>query len=156
MNVKEDLRLKYPDKNFAPEDLPFGAMLQEQLELLQEVDSFVSTMRVTGRQNMLPFQEGIVMGCRALPILHKFLTETFPDTKIEICTTHLNQDCLEQLFALIRMLGGHIGNPTPPEVTRRLRNVLLGNQPELVLDRRAVNVAVEQSVESCQILNSEV
>lgn len=148
--------MKFPDANFAPEQLPFGAMLEEQLQLLAEVDKFVSTMRVTGKKKLLPFQEGILMSCRALPILHKFLQDQFPDEKIEICTTHLNQDVLEQLFALVRMLGGHISNPSPLEFVRRLRNILLGRCPEVLLNQRGLNVDIDPAKDGSQLLNLEV
>jgi len=157
MNVKEDLREKASlGEVIPPGNLPFGADLEAQLKILEEVETVVEKMRVVGRKKLLPFQEGILMSCRSLPILHRNLQRMFPSEKIEILTTHLNQDVLEQFFALIRMAGRHIPNPTPIEFQRRLRRILLGKNPQILLNQATLNVTLDGTDDSCQILNLEV
>jgi len=156
MNVKEDLRLKYPNQEIAPQKLPYGAALEEQNAILLEVETLVSDMRVEGKKNCLPFQDGIIMSCRGLPLLREQIVNMFPGKKIEILTYHLNQDVLEQLFSLMRITSGTYTNPTPVDFKRRMRKVLLGRNPQILLKDKKLNVMIDATNDQDQILTFKV
>jgi len=156
LNVKEDLRLKYPDIEIPPQKLPFGAALVEQTQLLKTIANFVSKMRVVGKKDTLPFQDGIVMSCHALPLLHLELEGLLPGQKIEIFTYNLNQDVLEQLFSLMRISSGPRTNPSPIDFKRRLRKVLLGRNPQILLQDKRLNVMIDKTDDQHQILTFKV
>jgi hypothetical protein len=155
-NVKEDLREKEPERNHPAQKLPFGAALPEQKAILEKVLKMVLNMRVGKRTKMMPFQEAIALSCKSLLALYETLCEMFPAEKIEIPTYHLNQDVIEQLFALLRMLGGTKTNPSPVDVKHRLRQVLLGRNPEVLLIGKNTNTLSCKTDNSCQILSLEV
>jgi len=155
-NVKEDPRVTRPNENHHPQDLPFGAALESQKEILNKVELFVSKMRVGKRRKMMPFQEAIVLSCKSLVSLYEMLRETFPDKNVEIQTYYLNQDVIEQLFALFRMFGVTNTNPSPVEIKHRFRHVLLGRNPEILLQGKNTNTLPDQTDASCQILSLQV
>jgi len=155
-NVIKDVRLLAPDQAHPPEKLPFGAALEAQKEILNKVQTMVLTMRVGKRKKTLPFQEAIALSCQSLPKLYESLCEQFPGENVEILTYFLNQDVVEQLFALFRMFGGTHTNPSPVEVKHRMRKVLLGRNPEILLRGKNTNTAPNLTDNNVQILSLQV
>jgi len=156
MNVSKDLRIDEPGKNHPAQKLPFGAALDEQKMMLLDTKDFISKMRVEGKTDLLPFQRGAILTCTAMPMLHDHLTKLFPQETLEIFTYRLNQDVLEQLFALVRAAGATYTHPSPVEFKYRIRKVLLGRNPEIVLNDKKTNVKKERTNEKFQILTLKV
>lgn len=101
----------------------FGLQLDIQMEILDKTTKFFTEARVKGKKEMQPFQKGILMNNKALPLLLESLKQY--GVKY-IITRRLNQDCLESFFGVIRSRGGLHDHPSPKEFTYRLRNCILG------------------------------
>jgi hypothetical protein len=143
----EDLQKKNPGTHILPQFLPFGACFEEQKNILDSTIDLMMKMRKKtkkGYSKMLPFQIGIVMSCRALPMLYRDLKNRFPNEDVTILTYRLNQDALENLFSVLRSAGGTNTNPSPVDFQYRLTNFVLGKSPEAILKRSNTNVALEQ------------
>jgi hypothetical protein len=113
-------------------------------------------MRVDKKDSkILPFQEGIIQNCRAVPLLYKDLKEHFPDEEVYLCTYKLNQDCLEILFSILRAMGVTVTCPTVVDFCYRMTKQLLMKTPTDCLRGLAskLNVGVDAYVGS---LASEV
>lgn len=95
-------------------------------------------MRVKGKNDLLPFQRGLLLSCNALPQLHRFVSNKFPDDDTNILTYHLSQDVLELLFGMWRIAGRTHTNPDAVNLKRRVRKTLLGRNPELLLGETSV------------------
>lgn len=145
-NVRVDKRTESPNEPFPPEQLPFGAMLQEQKLVLDEAFTFVSEMRKRGPKNpdTLPCQKGLLLNCRALPVLYEQLQELFPTREILICTMNFNQDCLERFFGVIRAMGAANISPNALQFKYRMRRYLLLKNPELLIKNSSNNVELEE------------
>ena len=63
-----------------------------------------------GKLTRKPFQSGIIVSIRSTVAIYKILEE---GNVQYVLTTRLNQDCLENVFSLLRFLGGHGTHPTP-------------------------------------------
>lgn len=101
----------------------FGLAMEVQLDILNRATEFFKEARVVGKSSMQPFQKGIIMNNKALPLL----LESLRQYKVEfILTRRLNQDCLESIFGVIRSRGGLHDHPSPKEFSYRLRNCILG------------------------------
>uniref|UniRef100_T1GGK3 Transposable element P transposase n=1 Tax=Megaselia scalaris TaxID=36166 RepID=T1GGK3_MEGSC len=116
----------------------FGLSLDVQEEILQRSIAFFESMncRVKNRSghfslaSMAPFQKGIIMNCKALPLLFKDMEQKYG---IEyILTRRLNQDYLEALFGQIRAMGFLHNHPSPLEFCSRLRKYLLGKNKKIL------------------------
>lgn len=145
-NVKKDKRGEDPTKAYRCEELPFGAALAEQKKLLEEAFNFVQKLRKKTKARdpaLLPFQSGLMLNCRALPVLYETLQEIFPEEEILICTTNFNQDALERFFGVIRAMGGTNTSPTALEFKYRLRKYLIMKNPEVMIRNSASNIEVE-------------
>ncbi len=64
-----------------------------------------------------------------------------------IFTTHLNQDCLENLFSRLRALTGNNQHPSPVECLRRLRILMIGKNRDIVLSHPSVELERDTSKE---------
>lgn len=84
------------------------------------------------------------MTTTALPRLYEFLKEKY-DVKY-ILTHRLNQDLLENMFSQIRARGGLYDHPSPLAALYRLRVILLGKNPGLVIQEQA-NVKIPEGAE---------
>lgn len=146
-NVRVDKRIQHPDTQFLPEQLPFGAMQQEQKRLLDEAYDFVSQLRKRGVADPgpLPFQCGLMLNCRALPVLYDQLQELFPLENVEICTMNFNQDALERFFGVIRAMGGSHTSPNALSFKYRIRRYLTLKNPELLIKDSENNVQLEET-----------
>lgn len=149
-NVKEDKRIADPEGNFRLEELPFGAKLEEQKMFLDEAYSFVQTMRKRGKTKnpaLLPFQKGLMLNCKALPVLHETLQEMFPAEEILIPTMYINQDALERFFGVIRAMGHTYTSPTALEFKYRMRKYLILKNPELLIKHSAYSNVLPDDTE---------
>jgi len=125
-----------------PEKQPFGACLDAQRKILDEVYNFVEKMRKKGSKKgakMIFFQKGILLNCRSLPLLHSVLTDMFPEENINIETWYLSQDVLESLFSVLRAMGGNT-RPNALEVKYRLRRYMVQREPDFILNAATTNV----------------
>lgn len=102
----------------------FGLAKETQLDILNRMNDTTSNMRAPKKQQMLPFQKGILISNSSLPALFNYLQEKF-DIKY-ILTCCLNQDVIENFFSAIRAKGGLHDHPTALEFKYRLRSYLLG------------------------------
>lgn len=129
--------------------LPFGRRLEEQEKILESIYNAVGTWRIyTKKKNirkaLLEFQKGMMMACRALPMLLKDLRLKFPGQKVDMLTTRLSQDVVERLFGLLRTLFGPNQRPDAVEAARRLKSLILGNN--LGLSSRKSNVRIDEAL----------
>ena len=101
-----------------------------------------------GKLTRKPFQCGIIVSIRSTLALYQELK----DENVQyVLTTRLNQDCLENLFSLLRFLGGHGAHPTPIQVMDRIRKICLTKSVNIVLDQ----ANVEQSDQD-QFITAEI
>jgi hypothetical protein len=172
-NVRFDLRATI--QGLKIQKMPFGAELDKQLEILKEIDEvnyftklnkfnnyrlkqlifipilqFVMKMRFRNKSKdsaPLPFQEGVVQNCRALPQLHAELQQRFPDEEILLMTYRIGQDVLEILFSVVRAAGVANTCPTSLETIYRLTKHALMKTPESCLQGNS-NVMVDPDFET--------
>lgn len=96
------------------------------------------------REELMEFQNGMLMACNALPMLLKDLRSTFPGQRVELLTARLTQDVVERLFGLLRTNFGPNQRPDSVEAARRLKNLILGEN--LGLQSRKSNVAMNEAL----------
>ncbi|KFM72922.1 Transposable element P transposase, partial [Stegodyphus mimosarum] len=99
---------------------------EKQIQVLELMKKVIGGLRVQGKSNMLPFQKGIIISINSLFGLHQDLKSSY-DVKY-ILTSRLTQDALESLFSQIRGLGRFNDHPSPSEVIRRLKQLILANK----------------------------
>ena len=51
--------------------------------------------------------------------------EIVPEDIPNLCTNRLNQDCVENMFSIVRGKGGHRDNPDPKEFRLAFRQVMV-------------------------------
>lgn len=126
-----------------PQKQPFGKCLDEQKKMLDEVYDFVKQMRRKGGRKgaaLIFYQKGVLLNCRALPLLHTVISDMFPEEDINIATWHLSQDVLESLFSILRAMGGTNTTPSPLEIRYRLRRYMVQKVPDFILNAATTNV----------------
>ena len=52
-------------------------------------------------------------------------------------TARLNQDCLENLFSHLRYIG-HTSHPSPVQAIQKLKMILVGSNPQYVIQKPSV------------------
>lgn len=135
-----------------PQRLPFGRKIKEQELLLNNISTYVGQWRVykklkngpVPRKAQMEFQVGMLMACKALPLLLKDLRNAFPGQKVELLTARLTQDVVERLFGLLRTNFGPNRRPDSVEAARRLKSLVLGDN--LGLQSRKSNVAINEAL----------
>lgn len=95
----------------------------------------------------MPFQEGVLRNCRALPKLYEELQLKFPEEDILIMTYRLGQDVLEILFSVLRAAGVANTTPTTLETIYRITKHALMSSPESCLQGNS-NVKVDAEYET--------
>ncbi|XP_039968287.1 uncharacterized protein LOC120780084 [Bactrocera tryoni] len=99
--------------------------LNKQNNILEQMTQMVSSMRVIGKNGLLPFQKDILQSNNALKLLLDDLRQQY---KINyVLNYRLNQDVLENLFGVIRSKGGLHDHPDRQEFKYRLRSYILGH-----------------------------
>lgn len=121
----------------------YGVHLEEQSAILREMLSAVRNWKCDSNRKIAPFQRGILISTQSLINLFQELKEKH-DIEF-VMTSHLNQDCLENLFSQIRALGGPYSHPTSAEFINRLRTLLIGKSADLVVQTAAVQMTNENS-----------
>lgn len=132
-----------------PTKRPFGLHLEEQKNILQEVIKVFLNMRVMSKskenalktndectlkkKSMEIFQKGVIISSTSLQNLYEFLHQKY-DLKY-ILTRRLNQDALESFFSQLRTRGGLNDHPTPLNALFRIRMMILGKTPGIVVSR---------------------
>jgi hypothetical protein len=97
----------------------YGMNVEDQLSLINRMDTCMSLMRVGTHSNLIQFQKGILLTNASIVSMYKYLQETY---KLEyIVTYRLNQDVLENFFSYIRGMGGANEHPSPLDIKYRLR-----------------------------------
>lgn len=107
----------------------YGINTEKQNELLAEVSLLVKDMRVGKKNNLLPFQKGILINNESLKNLYNDIKIMFENNQYPvtyIMTTRLNQDVVENLFAYIRAMGACNDRPTAFDLRYRFRWYILG------------------------------
>ena len=110
----------------------FGVHFEEQLFVLNKMIKVSTNMRCNNRKTLVPFQRGIIISCKSLLNLFEELREK-RGVKF-LLTSHLNQDCLENFFSCVRGTGGTYTHPTTSECINRIRSLIVGRAPDIVLD----------------------
>ncbi|KAF0289256.1 Transposable element P transposase [Amphibalanus amphitrite] len=95
-----------------------------------------------GRRSLLPFQRGILRSTASLRGLFADLRESTPELNY-IMTSHVNQDCLENVFSQLRGMGGQNQHPDAVETRSRLRILLMAPSPLVAVSSRARAVQLE-------------
>jgi len=126
----------------------YGNALEEQET---NMETLCQDMRVDGKRNLLPFQRGILMNMSSLRgLLYSYMRSL---GMRYIMTSHINQDCLENLFSQVRGLGRFYDNPLPTEFKARLKIVLLTSKlPQLSQCSRVQHEGGEDGFLSAQLL----
>ena len=95
-------------------------------------------LKETRRRTLLPCQIGMLRCITSLRGLYAALSSTQGDFKY-IMTSHLNQDCVENLFSQVRGMSGANQMPDAADFTARLRMLLMAPAP-LVAARCSVQL----------------
>lgn len=109
---------------------------EDQLFALNTMHELIVELRQIGSKRMLPFQKGIQMTCTSLKLLLPAMKSLY-GLKF-IMTSRVNQDCLENFFSRIRALGRTYDHPGPAEFLHRMRLLILGQCPDLVVESSPV------------------
>ena len=95
------------------------------------------------RKSQLPFQRGLIISSKSLLKLFEVLSQRY---NIEfIMTSHLNQDCVENLFSRIRAIGGSNSHPTSVDFIHRLKKLIVGRASDLVVATASVEIETANS-----------
>ena len=120
-----------------PNRCGFGVNLEKQVEILESMIEAMENLRFTNNINKtskLPFQKGIQISCKTLLGLHNELKNQHLEY---IMTARLNQDCLENLFSQLRYIG-HTSHPSPVQAIQKLKMILVGSNPQYVIQKPSV------------------
>ena len=114
----------------------FGINNQEQVMALEKMEQIIRTMKINTKSSLLPFQKGILISINSIQGLFNVL-KTSHGIQF-IFTTHVNQDNLENLFSCLRALTSNYQHPSPVEVLRRLRILMIGQDHNLIINNPSV------------------
>lgn len=142
----------------------YGIRLKEQNHVLQTMMTTMNNVKVGNKNNMYPFQKGILVSCQSLLKLYQFLNAKFGLDYI--LTYRLNQDGLEHFYGYLRQMGSSHQHPSAVQVKFRLRAYLLGKNCELVgsnynTEKENGDVSLSEmsfpksSADHCEIDNTE-
>lgn len=135
------------------QQLPFGRrqVEEKQKKMLETIYDAVGRWRIYTKKGnlrkvLLPFQKGMMMACRALPMLLEDFQNEFPGKNVDMITSRMTQDVVERLFGLLRTLFGSNQRPDSVEAARRLKSLILGSN--LGQTSKKSNVRIEESLAS--------
>ena len=122
----------------------YGLELEKQDQLLdqfyQKIDNLRTVLKdkegniVGYKKTHLPWQLGILMCINAIRPLLKELQREYEDVKY-ILTYYINQDALEQIFSILRAMGGAYSDFGALEFLRRIRNLILGGGSDIIIEK---------------------
>lgn len=105
----------------------------------------VSRKQPLGRKALLPCQRGVLRCTSSLRGLYSDLQQRHPDLRY-VMTSHLTQDCLENLFSQLRAMCGSNTAPNAVEARARMRILLIAPSPlEAVSRSRPVQLEADSS-----------
>ena len=120
---------------------PFGYYPHYHTTVLRRFEQLVRTIRFGYREELLPFQEGLLISINSAFDLLQSVKQKYPFLHT-IFTSRLNQDVTESTFSQIRSLGRFYDNPSATEFDYRVRllSILtLGDVSERMGDSAAVS-----------------
>jgi hypothetical protein len=123
---------------------PYGFYPNYQLDLLRRFESLIATARFGYREDLLPFQEGLLISVKSTIQLLTWLQGQYPYVHT-IFASKLDQDVVENTFSRVRGLGGFYDRPSPTEVDYRLRIIAI-----LDLNSPLGGKAVSSLIEYCR------
>ncbi|KAF0752124.1 Uncharacterized protein FWK35_00021375, partial [Aphis craccivora] len=137
----------------------YGLNKSSQNDLLDRMNTFISSMRVHGKTSLLPFQKGIIVNNTSLKKLFIDMEETYGPSFI--VTRKLNQDVLENLFSFLKgMVGSANNNMTVFDFKYCLRWYILGKHSDVVFTENTntendneINLLDETQCLTGQIIN---
>lgn len=101
----------------------YGLFFERQNEALVKLSDVCSSMRVIGKKNLLPFQDGFLISIESTQGLYKDVKD---NNYTFLKPSKLNQDVLESYFSQLRGLGLFYDHPAPVAVTQRIKALLIG------------------------------
>jgi hypothetical protein len=127
----------------------FGIHLEEQASTLHKMNAAAKSFRCDTKLGTAPFERGILISNNSLLSLFEQLKER---RGVQfILTSHLNQDCLENLFSRIRSMGGSYTHPTTFEFIHRIRNLIIGRATDLAIKTESVEMEDDSSTVSAPV-----
>ncbi|KAF1384400.1 hypothetical protein PFLUV_G00119740 [Perca fluviatilis] len=106
-------------KDSNPWRRPLGTGSQKKENFLVDCISWVAGWQFRSGRTP-PCQNGMRLSIKSILLVHKRCTDAGMKY---VCTAKLNQDCIENLFSLVRGKGGHKYNPSAREFTAALRGL---------------------------------
>lgn len=116
----------------------YGKNLPKQDETLDKVTDLMKVIEFGKKDSLRPFQKGIILNNKSLKKLLEYLKEKHETEQFKISyilTNRLNQDCLENLFSIIRAMGRTNDHPSALEFEHRFKSYILGRHAEVFFSR---------------------
>lgn len=116
----------------------YGLNLAEQDDTLSRVTELMYSLKFGKQEALRPFQRGIILNNTSLKEFLKYLQKTYDTENFKITyilTNRLNQDVLENFFAIIRAMGRTHDHPSALEFEYRLKSYILGKHAAVILSR---------------------
>ena len=124
--------------------------LKKMLDLTQSMVVGKTKTMKGPRKEMVTFQKGIICSIQSVLALWGELKE---EGFQWLLTRRLNQDCIENLFSVVRSLGGTDTNPNPVQFCTRIRILKMKtNFDEMKVLLKDTNVSVELSNDDEDVL----
>ena len=126
--TRYDARLERCGYGASPEAMAAQDAALQDMEQLIKGTRKATLKRPGGRVSLLPFQRGMLRSIGSLRGLHADLKQSVTGFEY-VMTSHLNQDCLENVFSQLRGMGGQNQHPDAVETRSRLRILLMAPSP---------------------------
>lgn len=123
-DASDVLNSRIPDDSKNKLKSAYGKGLAEQERILEEFARAVRNLRVGKAQTLYPFQKGILITITSLRGIYQELCGP-PFYLKYLMTSRFNQDHVENIFCIVRMLGGFYSHPAPVECINRLKCYML-------------------------------
>jgi hypothetical protein len=125
-----------------------GVHLNDQMQILDQMEESISTMRVIGKKSLLPFQKGILTSIASTKGL---LLEISMQGKEYLLTAHCNSDPTENSFSCLRTMGASNDHPGPVDCMNRIRLLVMCKDAKLVVENSAVEIEKSEESESAEV-----
>ena len=102
------------------------------------------------KTSLMHFQKGIAICCTSMLHLYHYMVQEYGISYIQ--TARINQDALENLFSVLRSMGGTDNRMGALSFMQRLRNYILGAGNDLTVE----TAVVLQTEENDKLLTSEI
>lgn len=141
-----------------PERCGFGVNEELQQKALSDMEEFVLNMDFCSfkkrrrKKFTIPFQKGIIVSIKST-------RELFSEVKAAgvdyLLMSKVNNDPIENYFSRVRGIGGDNTHPGPATAVYRMRILLLGKDPEHIVQNPAVMHMPSESEQHVTATNSE-